>query len=202
MLILIKDHLHYEIIGTTRDDAAGEAFDKVARLLQLGYPGGPEISQQAESGDPTAYQFPRGMAKSGDLDFSFSGLKTAVYYTLKDAGYTEKPAPQAVVTNVAASFQQAVVDSLLLKVTAALKQHSVNTLLLAGGVAANTALRQAMTNLAEETNTPLHVAPLPLCGDNALMIGLVGLLAHAAGRTQKWDAIDATARLDINSVQV
>ena len=222
MLIKISDHLQYEVLGQTRDDAAGEAFDKVARLLELPYPGGPHLSRLAEQGDPTAFDFARPMLQSGDLDFSFSGLKTEVLYTVREIANPSGPAgagPPPLVrggtnnnpsltregrgvgfrANVAASFQQAVVDSLISKTKQALKRESYSTLLLAGGVAANKLLRKEVTKLAETEDIELRVAPLELCGDNAVMIGQVAMFAHQAGRQTDWKKIDASARLPLET---
>ncbi|MEW6610201.1 MAG: tRNA (adenosine(37)-N6)-threonylcarbamoyltransferase complex transferase subunit TsaD [Patescibacteria group bacterium] len=166
-LILIKDFLKYTLLGRTRDDAAGEAFDKVAKLLGLPYPGGPAIDRLARLGDPQAFDFPRGMIKSGDYDFSFSGLKTAVLYTLqchpelvsesrnkkqKKHSRTHDPQlptsnfhiPTSTLKDLCASFQAAVVDVLVEKTIRAAKQHNAKTVLLGGGVAANSQLRRQL----------------------------------------------------------
>ena len=192
MLIEVPGHLQYKVIGETRDDAAGEAFDKVARLLQLPYPGGPHLSKLAEQGDSQAFDFPRPMVHSKDLDFSFSGLKTAVLYTLRDN-------PGANKADVAASFQQAVVDSLVGKTLQAFDQISPKVVLLAGGVAANTLLRKNLEAAIASRGGELRIAPLSLCGDNAVMIGQVGLFALEAGRTISWRDIDAKARINIET---
>lgn len=180
LLVKVIDHLKYKILGSTRDDATGEAFDKVARMLGLPYPGGPALNKLAETGDPTAFNFPRPMKNSGDLNFSFSGLKTSVLYKLRELGKIDEQTR----ANIAAGFQAAVVDSLLTKVQRATQQTNPQTLLLAGGVAANTSLRATMQIVASQAEIPLRIAPLALCGDNAVMIGLVGLFAFAAGRTK------------------
>ena len=199
MLIRIEGHLQYKVIGTTRDDAVGEVFDKVARMLELPYPGGPHVSKLAEQGDPVAFDFPRPMLTSGNLDFSYSGLKTAVLYALRDVPENEREQRKA---DLAASFQEAVVDSLAKKVRIAVEQEEYKTLLLAGGVAANKLLRERMAKLAEEVGIELRIAPLALCGDNAVMIGQVGLLALEAGRTKNWRDIDAIARVSIEEFSV
>ena len=195
MFIEIPGHLSYNVIGSTRDDAAGEAFDKVARLLDLPYPGGPEITKLAQAGNPQAFDFPRAMKDSGDLDFSFSGLKTAVLYTLRDN-------PAVLAADVAASFQQAVVDSLIIKTQQALKQKKYTALLLAGGVAANPLLREQLTQLAKQANIQLNIAPLDLCGDNAVMIGQIGLFAFEQGRTISWRDADARARINLEEMSI
>lgn len=197
LLVKIADHLDYEILGTTQDDAVGEAFDKVARLLGLPYPGGPELSRLAEQGDPGRYTFPRPMLKSGDLQFSFSGLKTAVLYTIRDLEKKDSLALAKERAHLAASFERAAVETLVGKFAAAIKQVRPKVCLLAGGVAANTRLREALQKVTSEQLVPLKIAPLALCGDNAVMIGYAGLFAYAAGRTTTWPAIDALARFDL-----
>ncbi len=159
----------YEVVGTTRDDAVGECFDKVARLLDLPYPGGPSIQRAAESGDPHAVVFPRAMAQTDSLEFSYSGLKTSVLYTLK-----KNPPP---VADVAASFQYAAVDILLIKTRLALEKTGASRLVLAGGVAANRLLRE---RLATEVGVPVCMPPIALCVDNGAMIAAAGAsrLAH------------------------
>ncbi len=196
LLIKVTQHLKYQIIGSTRDDAAGEVFDKVARLLGLPYPGGPQISKLAEQGNPAVFAFPRPMLHSGDLDFSFSGLKTAVFYTLRDMPPENIEAKKA---DIAASFQQAVVDSLTAKVRAALQAANYKTVLLAGGVAANKLLRQQMLKTAQSADKALSIAPVSLCGDNAVMIGQVGLIAMEAGRQISWRQIEPVARPPLES---
>lgn len=194
LLVHLRDHVQYEVVGTTRDDAAGEAFDKVARLLGLPYPGGPVISELARQGKQDAYAFPRPMLDSGDFDFSFSGLKTAVLYTWRDIPAEHK---QVAAADVAASFEQAVVDTLVHKTCAAAVYLKPTRVLLAGGVAANFSLRRQLAEALALRNLPLHIAPTALCGDNAIMIGLAGAMAAVAGRHAPWLAIDAHARLDL-----
>lgn len=157
-----KPH-HYELIGSTRDDAVGECFDKVARLLNLPYPGGPSIQRAAEDGDPHAVDFPRGMVKGESLEFSYSGLKTAVLYELRKNG---RP-----LADVAASFQYAAVDVLLIKTRLAIRKTGAKRLVLAGGVAANRLLRK---RLQEEAGIPVTMPPFALCVDNGAMIAAAG----------------------------
>jgi N6-L-threonylcarbamoyladenine synthase len=159
----------YKLLGTTRDDAVGESFDKVARLLKLPYPGGPSIQKAAENGDPRAIEFPRSMAKADSLDFSYSGLKTAVLYRMRDhGGKTE---------DVAASFQHAAIDILVIKTKQAIQKTGAKRLVVAGGVAANALLRK---RLVEEAGIPVSLPPLRFCVDNAAMIAAAAdsLLAH------------------------
>jgi len=155
----------YHIIGATRDDAVGESFDKVARLLDLPYPGGPSIQKAAEQGNPKAIRFPRAMTAGADagLDFSYSGLKTAVLYEMRKT--------TAPVADVAASFQEAAVDVLVAKTRLALEQTGAGRLVLAGGVAANRLLRD---RLNAELHVPIHMPPLSLCVDNGAMIAAAG----------------------------
>ncbi len=161
LVVVMEGHGRYRVVGQTVDDAAGEAFDKVARLLGLGYPGGPAIDALAEQGDPTAIAFPRAMR--GEPDFSFSGLKTAVALELRRAPETD-PA------DVAASFQAAVVDQLATKLLAAADESGARTLVLGGGVAANSALRARVEADAAATGRQAFLPPLALCTDNAAMI--------------------------------
>ncbi len=196
MLIAVRDHLKYEILGTTKDDAVGEVFDKVARMLELPYPGGPQVSRLAEKGNPKAIKFPRPMLQSGDLHFSYSGLKTAVLYATRDTSLNLSK------EDIAASFQAAVIDSLIAKVQMALDQEEFASVLLAGGVAANTSLRSAMQDLCQNAHIPFLTAPGDLCGDNAAMIGQAAVFAFEAGRNTDWQHIDASARLNIESFSV
>jgi N6-L-threonylcarbamoyladenine synthase len=204
MLVEVKDHLKYKIIGSTRDDAAGEAFDKIARLIGLPYPGGPAISQLAQEGDPQAFNFSRPMINSKDFDFSFSGLKTEVFYTLRDInGLSSNKNTQAVdldhktKANLAASFEQAVVDTLVTKTIKAAHHLNTPTILLAGGVAANQKLRTQLHNKCEQEKITLLTAPQSLCGDNAIMIGLAAAYAIDTNRFIEWPNIDSHARISL-----
>jgi N6-L-threonylcarbamoyladenine synthase len=169
--------LDYRLVGQTRDDAAGEAFDKVAKLLGLGFPGGPVIQRTAERGDPRAIAFPVAQMTDGARDFSFSGIKTAVSYYVKRAGTL---APQAV-ADVAASFQAAVVKMLVRKTVRAALDLGVKRLVLTGGVAANGPLRQALGAEGAAHGLRLHVPPPRLCTDNAAMIAAAGTVRLRAG---------------------
>jgi N6-L-threonylcarbamoyladenine synthase len=174
-LVLMRDWLQYQIIGQTRDDAVGEAFDKVARLLGLPYPGGPEIGKLANQFDhktTKAFELPRPMLHSGDLNFSFSGLKTAVLYLIKKIAPLDKHTKNA----IAHEFQQAVIDVLLAKTITAINQHQPSTLIIAGGVAANTELiTQFKNKLATEyPQLKLLTPSRALSGDNATMIAIAG----------------------------
>lgn len=162
-LILMKGHLDYETLGNTADDAAGEAFDKVARLLDLAYPGGPSIQRAAQSGNPRAFNFPKARMDA-PWDFSFSGLKTAVLRTVEDYKHAGKKLP---VEDIAASFQQAVVDALYEKTIAAGEAYKAKDIIVAGGVSANRALREAFR---AQTRFRVHIPHISLCTDNAAMI--------------------------------
>lgn len=176
-LILFEEHLVYKVLGKTRDDAAGEAFDKIARALGLGYPGGPYIEKTAENGDPDAFDFPRAMLEPGSLDFSFSGLKSAVLNTLNTA---RMKGQDLNIRDLAASFQKAVVDVLVQKSLKALEKTEAKTFVLAGGVAANSLLRKM---LKEELPSDIRFAyPSPVfCTDNGAMIAMAGYYRYLAG---------------------
>jgi len=180
LLIHMKGFGDYALIGTTRDDAAGEAYDKVGKMLGLPYPGGPEIEKQARNGSPTAFKFPRSMMKDG-LDFSFSGLKTAVLYQLEKLDPEKGQAPAEQIPNLCASFQQAVIDVLVSKTIKAAKQCGESLITLSGGVSCNQALRQALQEACNKQNFTLLIAPPHLSTDNAAMIAFVALQSHLRG---------------------
>jgi N6-L-threonylcarbamoyladenine synthase len=171
----------YTVLGRTLDDAAGEAFDKGARLLGLGYPGGPELDRLAKTGDPTAFNFPR--AAPGELDFSFSGLKTALLYAVRDLGEAEAANRRA---DLAASYQRAIVDALTARTRAALERTGLERLAIGGGVAANSELRAAVADLG----VPSWIPPFELCTDNAAMI---------AGAARFLDALPYPEYLDLDA---
>jgi N6-L-threonylcarbamoyladenine synthase len=179
-LNLITDHLTYERLGVTLDDAAGEAFDKVARLLGLSYPGGPSVQRAAEGGDPTRFNFPRARLE-GRYDFSFSGLKTAVLYEINEL---KKKSTTLPVEDLAASFQAAVVDVLFDKTMQAARDYNAKEILVAGGVSANGALRQAFQS---QTEFKVHIPPFSLCTDNAAMIAAAGYYRFALRHTSSLD---------------
>jgi N6-L-threonylcarbamoyladenine synthase/protein kinase Bud32 len=175
----------YHTLGSTLDDAAGEAFDKVAKLLGLGYPGGPAISRLAETGDPAAIAFPRAMINSGDYDFSLSGLKTAVITYVN----RERQAGRDIdVADLAASFQAAVIDVQVSKSLRAAEEYGVSTFCLAGGVAANAALREALREALAAKGVTLSVPPFELCTDNAAMIGAAADFRFTRGERMGLDA--------------
>jgi N6-L-threonylcarbamoyladenine synthase len=183
--------LDYELLGSTRDDAAGEAFDKVAAILGLGFPGGPAVDREATAGDPKAFKFPRSQLESGSLDFSFSGLKTAVLYTVRgqDRAKPAEPSTGQRRADIAASFQQAVVDVLVSKARAALRQTGLKQLAVGGGVSANRALRAALQAMCDAEGVELFIPPLDLCTDNAAMAALA---------VEKWKRREVAA-LDLDA---
>lgn len=178
LLVLVQDYTEFQILGGTRDDAAGEAFDKVARVLGVGYPGGPKIDAMARGGDRAKYPLPHAKVKDAPLDFSFSGLKTAVINLAHNASQKgqelDKPA-------LAAAFCAAVVDTLVPRLELAAEQTGVQNIVCAGGVAANSWLRQALHEMAARHNWALYLPPLALCGDNAAMIGSQAYYEYLAG---------------------
>ena len=187
-------------LGATMDDAAGEAFDKIARILDLGFPGGPAIDREARIGNASAIDFPRGLTTSNDwatrpYDFSFSGLKTAV------ARYIEQT-PAHVRADVAASFQEAVVDVLLLKALAACKSSGIDSLVIAGGVAANSRLREVATERCAKAGIQLRIPSPGLCTDNGAMVAALGSLMVSAGRPATLGAFDADSSLQVERVSL
>ncbi len=194
MLVYVKDWGDYETLGTTIDDAVGEAFDKVAKALGLGYPGGPIISKYAAMGNPKAIAFPRAMMHSGDLRFSLSGLKTAVMTHINNENQAGRPLN---IPDIAASFQQAVVDVQVSKARHALEETGAEVFCLGGGVAANPALRNAYQEMCRKQGVRLIMPPLRSCGDNAGMIALVALDRYRQGKFFGLDA-DAFARADLD----
>jgi N6-L-threonylcarbamoyladenine synthase len=175
LLLDVEGAGRYRKLGGTRDDAAGEAFDKVGKMLGLPYPGGPEIEKAALGGNPAAYDFPRSMLHDPHLDFSFSGLKTAVLYTLQKESQTHHLA------DLAASFQQAVIEILIAKTLSAARQAGHGRVAISGGVTLNRALREAMRQACADSGLELATAPPDVCTDNAAMIAFAALLRHLAG---------------------
>ncbi|MBN9202696.1 MAG: tRNA (adenosine(37)-N6)-threonylcarbamoyltransferase complex transferase subunit TsaD [Microbacterium sp. SCN 70-18] len=204
-LLLVRDLTSdVEMLGETMDDAAGEAFDKIARILGLAYPGGPEIDRAAASGDPRAIPFPRGLSRASDLaahryDFSFSGLKTAVarWVEQREAAGEEVP-----VADVAASFREAVVDVLVTKALAACRDHGVPRLLLGGGVIANRRLREVALERAAEAGVAVRIPPLSLCTDNGAMIAALAAELIRSGRPASTLDFGADSTLPVTEIQV
>lgn len=183
-LVIVKDYGSFEILGRTRDDAAGEAFDKVARAIGLGYPGGPKIDKLAKEGNPHAIDFPRAHMEDAPYDFSFSGVKSAVLNHLNKCRMTGEPIVEA---DIAASFQQAVVDVLVDNAIRAVKDYHMDRLAIAGGVASNGALRAAMEAACEKEGIRFY-RPSPIfCTDNAAMIGVAAYYEYRKGTRHGWD---------------
>ncbi|QYM75505.1 tRNA (adenosine(37)-N6)-threonylcarbamoyltransferase complex transferase subunit TsaD [Leucobacter luti] len=204
-LLLVRDLVSdVELLGETIDDAAGEAFDKVARLLGLPYPGGPHIDRVAAEGDPAAIRFPRGLSLPKDMarhryDFSFSGLKTSVARWVEKHEATGEPLP---IADVAASFREAVADVLLTKALAACQDLGVPRLLLGGGVVANARIRELAAQRAEAAGVTLRVPPLALCTDNGAMIASLGAQLVAAGHAPSTLHFGADSTLPVQQIQV
>lgn len=210
--VLMRALGEFDILGRTRDDAAGEAFDKGAKMLGLGYPGGPEISRRAALGNPKAFSFPRPMVRDSTFDMSFSGLKTSLRVLLEKRGLlsgavVQNDLPDEFLNDLCASFQAAIVDVLTLKAERVLDQTPCNALCLVGGVAANPALRSALRALCEERSLTLTVPSLDHCSDNAAMIGAAGLtrwrhdlsLHRPDFVRQSWRTLDAQNRMPLRS---
>lgn len=183
-LYLVEGYTRITLLGQTMDDAAGEAFDKVAAILELGYPGGPLIDRLARQGNPRAERFPRTWLNEPHLNFSFSGLKTAVLYRVYGVGCkygSAKHLSEKELADIAAGFQQALIEPLVAKTVRAAEQSGVKNILVGGGVAANSALRSALQTACSEAGFELHLTPLEYCGDNAAMIAALGYHRLQAG---------------------
>jgi N6-L-threonylcarbamoyladenine synthase len=198
-LVLIRGFGDYDWLGSTRDDAAGEAYDKVAKLLGLGFPGGPAIDRLAATGDPAGFSFPRPMLHQPGLDFSFSGLKTAVAMTLAPHG--SPPYPERLTADVAASFQAAVVETLVARSLRALESSGARALMLGGGVACNRELRARLEAECPRIGVKLKVPSPRFCADNAAMIALVGAWRLRRGAGSEPD-LDAIASLEASGLPI
>lgn len=183
-LVVVKDYGKYEVIGRTRDDAAGEAFDKVARAIGLGYPGGPKIDKLAKEGNPHAIEFPRAVVEGAPFDFSFSGLKSAV---LNYINMCEMKNIKVAEADIAAAFQNAVVDSLITRAFNACRQYGYKKLAIAGGVASNSAIRKAFEQKAKENNIEFYYPSPIFCTDNAAMIGVAAYYEYINGTRHGFD---------------
>lgn len=183
-LVVVKDYGDFEIIGRTRDDAAGEAFDKVARAVGLGYPGGPKIDAVAKEGNAGAIEFPRAKVEGAPYDFSFSGLKSAVLNHINHAKMTGEV---IVVSDLAASFQRAVVEALVSRAVLAAKEFGYDKLAIAGGVASNSALREEMARACEQEKIRFYYPSAVYCTDNAAMIGVAAYYEYQKGTRHGWD---------------
>lgn len=186
-LMIVEDYVHYRMIGTTRDDAAGEAFDKCARVLGLPYPGGAAMDRLAAAGNKEAFRFHEGSVDNAPYDFSFSGLKTAVINMVHTEQQRGREMDDAFRADIAASFTDAVVKTIIGRLELLLEELGGNLdIVLAGGVAANSHLRKACSDLAARKNRKLYLPPLRLCGDNAAMIAAQGYYEYLAGNTGEW----------------
>lgn len=183
-LVVVRDYGEYEILGRTRDDAAGEAFDKVARAIGLGYPGGPKIEQVSKEGNAQAIAFPRAKVAENPYDFSFSGVKSAVLNYINGCNMKNIPIVQA---DIAASFQKAVTDVLVEHAMMAVEEFQVRKFAIAGGVAANATLRNGMREACEQRNVQFYHPSPVFCTDNAAMIGTAAYYEYLAGRRDGWD---------------
>ncbi|NMB11752.1 MAG: tRNA (adenosine(37)-N6)-threonylcarbamoyltransferase complex transferase subunit TsaD [Firmicutes bacterium] len=195
-LLYIDEYGHYDILGRTRDDAAGEAFDKIARVMGLDYPGGPEIAKLAAVGNPEATDFPRGLMQADTYDFSFSGLKTAVINHIHNIKQRGDKLP---VADIAASLQAAIVDVLVSKTVAAAQEYGVGTVLLSGGVAANRSLRTELRQVAGLHGIKVYYPTEVLCTDNAAMIACAGYYRYRRGERSPWD-LNAVPSLRLGEV--
>ncbi len=173
-LVLVKGFYSFELLGETTDDAAGEAFDKVAKMLGIGYPGGPLIDKYARGGNPHAVEFPRSYLEEGSMNFSFSGLKTSVLYYLRKSGFDKAKAEEKWISDVCASFQAAVVDVLADKLISAAQTHGVSDIAVVGGVSANGALRRRLEFEANQHHLNLFLPKLEYCTDNGAMVAMAG----------------------------
>ncbi len=185
-IYLVRDFLDIELLGQTTDDAAGEAFDKVAAILELGYPGGPVIERVARGGNPEAIRFPRTWLDKPHLNFSFSGLKTAVLYRVYGTGRkygTVKHLSKSEIADIAAGFQAALIEPLIKKTVVAARQTGVKNVVMGGGVASNSVLRAGLQAACDEAGLTLHLTPTEYCGDNAAMIAALGHRRLRAGHT-------------------
>jgi N6-L-threonylcarbamoyladenine synthase len=182
--VVVKDYGEYEIIGRTRDDAAGEAFDKVARAIGLGYPGGPKIDKVSKEGNPEAIHFPRAKVNESEYDFSFSGLKSAVLNYLNGCQMKGEEYNQA---DVAASFQKAVVDVLVEHSLHAVETYGLKKFAIAGGVASNSSLRKAFEDECEKRQIEFYHPSPVYCTDNAAMIGVAAYYEYIKGTRHGWD---------------
>ena len=183
-LVIVKEYGEYEILGRTRDDAAGEAFDKVARAIGFGYPGGPKIDKLAKEGDPDAIEFPKASIDGAPYDFSFSGVKSAVLNYINGCKMKQVPYNEA---DIAASFQKAVVGVLVDHTMKAAKDYGIKKVAIAGGVACNSALRQAMEDACQKRGYKFYRPSPILCTDNAAMIGAAGYYEYKKGVRHGWD---------------
>lgn len=192
-IVLVNDYGEYQIIGRTRDDAAGEAFDKVARAIGLGYPGGPKIDKLSKEGNPNAIKFPKARVEGAELDFSFSGVKSAVLNHINSCKMKDEPIIEA---DIAASFQKAVIDVLVEHTVAAARKYRIDKIAIAGGVASNSSLREAMKMACDRQQMKLYYPSPVYCTDNAAMIGVAAYYEYQKGTRHGLD-LNAVPNLKI-----
>jgi N6-L-threonylcarbamoyladenine synthase len=202
-LVLVKGPFEYTLLGETKDDAAGEAFDKVAKMLGIGYPGGPLVDKYAAGGNPSFVSFPRPYLEEGSLEFSFSGLKTSVLYHLRKIGYKpvdahNHPMESKLLADLCASFQAAVVDVLVEKAVRAAELYKVSQIAVAGGVSANSELRKRLIEVATGRKIHVFMPKLEYCTDNGAMVAMVGYVKLAGGRTSSLE-LTAEPNLTLSS---
>ena len=178
MIVKVSGYTDFEVLGATKDDAVGEAFDKVARVLGLGYPGGPKLDREAEKGDPTAIDFPRVMMKDDNYDFSFSGLKSSVLNYINKKNMKNE---EIIIEDVCASFRQCVCDILVNKTIKASKEHNINQIAICGGVSCNEQLRKELKTACDKEGISLSIPPKELCSDNAAMIASMAYRMYLNG---------------------
>lgn len=206
MLVLIDKKFRYKLVGQTLDDAAGEAFDKIARMLGLPYPGGPALSSLARQGNSEKFIFPVALMQKDNDNFSFSGLKTAVYYKLRSLGLVNQKAEpvssknnKRLKSDIAASAQKAIVEALVKKTMNATLRLKVKTILGGGGVMANTILREQLIKEAQKNKLTLRLSPIPLCTDNALSMAIAGAYRMSRGDIGSWQTLESYASLPLKS---
>ena len=201
ILVLVRDYGKYKILGETLDDAAGECFDKAAKILGLPYPGGPALAKLAEKGDPSKYDLPRPMLRQNNFNFSFSGLKTAVLYLHRDLVTNHRSLGSKIKADIAASVQTAIVEVLVEKTIRAAKEYKVKTILMGGGVAANKLLRKTLTKRIKKEPRPTacYLPPADLTTDNAGMIAFAGFWHYIHGDTVNFSKVAADPNLRLNS---
>lgn len=184
-VVLVKDHLQMEVIGQTRDDAVGEAFDKTAKMLNLPYPGGPQVDHWAQKGNPEAFHFPR--TEMPELDYSFSGIKTSVLYFLRDQHKIDPDFAEKNMADICASVQKALIDMLMKKLLQAAKKTGIKDIAIAGGVSANSGVRQALIDASDKHGWKNYIPKFEYCTDNAAMIGIAGYYRYLAGEFSDMD---------------
>jgi N6-L-threonylcarbamoyladenine synthase len=202
-LVYVKEPFNHELIGETLDDAGGEAYDKVAKMLGLGFPGGPSLDKLARDGNPEFVKFPRSYLESNSFEFSFSGIKTAVLYWLKNNGYypfaqNSKKISEQTLKDLSASFQAAMMDVLVEKTMRAVKKYSVKDLSISGGVSANSELRKRLLQYGKESSIRVFIPPLEICTDNGAMVALVGSMLLNRGIKSSFE-LTAAANLSIGN---